>query len=83
MIVTLTLNADAWLRTVQEALHDVNDQILPPLGCFDEVRLEDRLAKREEVIMPGWEQDPVPAYRSSFTPTGEPALMNLDRRQVS
>ncbi|MDP9484285.1 MAG: hypothetical protein M3Q49_00560 [Actinomycetota bacterium] len=54
----LRLDANAWLTTVRAALRDVTDQILLLLGCFDEVRLEDRLAQSEEVIAPEWQEKP-------------------------
>ena len=54
------LRRDAWLATVRAALDDVSDQILLLLGCFGEVRLEDRLAGSEEVIAPEWQEASVP-----------------------
>jgi hypothetical protein len=55
----LGFDADTWLATVRGALGHVSDEILLLLGCFDEVRLEDRLARSETVIKPEWEQAPV------------------------
>lgn len=54
-------DTDSWLRTVRDACDDVSDQILLLLGCFDEVRIEDRLdPSRDIVITPDWEQQPSP-----------------------
>ncbi len=61
----LNLDGETWLRTVRDALGDVSDQILLLLGCFEEVRLEDRLALWEDVIAPEWEQAPVEIGRGA------------------
>lgn len=56
----LNLDEDGWLQTVRGACDNVSDQILLLLGCFDEVRLEDRLdPSRDVAISP--EGDPKPA----------------------
>lgn len=55
----LRLGVDTWLETVRDALGDVSDQILLLLGCFDEVRLEDRLTGLDEVITQEVQEPPV------------------------
>lgn len=52
-------DADEWLDAVRSSLRDVSDHILLLLGCFDEVRIEDRPARSVEVIKPEWEEDSV------------------------
>lgn len=42
----------SWLSSVREAIDDVSDQILLLLGCFSEVRIEDRLASAVEIVRP-------------------------------
>ncbi len=51
----LGLDEDTWLATVRRALDDVSDQILLLLGCFSEVRIEDRLALTEVLVQPEWD----------------------------
>jgi hypothetical protein len=53
----LGLDEDSWLATVRDALQDVSDQILLLLGCFAEVRVEDRLKASEVIIRPEWEAE--------------------------
>jgi hypothetical protein len=55
----LGLDADTWLTKVRNAVSNVSAQILLLLGCFDEVRLEDRVAHSEAVITPEWQQIPI------------------------
>ena len=52
----LGLDEDAWLATVRHALDDVSDQILLLLGCFADVRIEDRLAATKVLIQPEWDK---------------------------
>lgn len=51
----LGLDEGTWLKTVRDALNDVSDQILLLLGCFSEVRVEDRLALTDVLIHPEWD----------------------------
>lgn len=50
----LGLDEATWLKTVRDALSDVSDQILLLLGCFSEVRVEDRLALTDVLVQPEW-----------------------------
>jgi hypothetical protein len=51
----LNLGEAAWLKTVRDALQGVSDQMLLLLGCFSEVRVEDRMRNRSEIVTPDWE----------------------------
>ncbi len=48
----LKLDESAWLAAVRDALAGVSDQILLLLGCFSEVRVEDRVARSSIRIRP-------------------------------
>ncbi len=52
------LHKDAWLETVRRAVEDVSDQILLLLGCFDEVRLDARLAGGSDTEITQEAQEP-------------------------
>ena len=54
----LHMDTAKWLQTVREAIAAVSDEILLLLGCFDEVRVEDRLTAVTEVIRPIHESAP-------------------------
>lgn len=45
-----TVQRDAWAEIVTEALHDVSDQILLLLECFDRVVIDNRLAGATDTI---------------------------------
>lgn len=51
----LGLDEGTWLTTVRDALNDVSDQILLLLGCFSEVRIEDRLVLTDVLVRPEWD----------------------------
>jgi hypothetical protein len=51
----LGLDEEQWLAIVRDALADVSDHILLLLGCFSQVEVDDRLARRREVVTPSWE----------------------------
>ena len=52
------LHRDAWLEAVRRAVEDISDQILLLLGCFDEVRLDARLAGGSDTVITEETQDP-------------------------
>lgn len=51
----LGLGEERWLATVRDAMGDVSDQILLLLGCFSEVRIEDRTSPSTVIIRPEWD----------------------------
>lgn len=56
----LGFDFDEWIGKVRAALRGVTDQILLLLGCFDEVRIENRLDESDNVVITReWEQTPV------------------------
>ncbi len=61
----LGLSSDDFINAIRGACEDVTDQILLLLGCFSEVRIEDRLASSEVLIAPKW------ATPFSYTPRSD------------